>query len=113
MINSIKKTWLDKLKLPVFVSAFFTLSLLGGIPAGLISKSVSATGLSGSERPSVIYTSPENRSGGVFLNSKVSATFNEAMDRSTFNHFSAYMKGPYGTAVSGTIGFNAAGVSIS
>ncbi len=109
MINSIKKTWLDKVQLPIFVSAVFALSLFGGMPAGLTFKSVSAAGLSGSRRPSVIYTSPENRSGGVLLNSKVSATFNEAMDRGTFTRFSAYMKGPNGTAVSGTIGLNSAG----
>ena len=108
MINSIKKAWLDNIKIPIFVSAVFALSLLGGMPAGLTSKSVSAAVLPGSRRPSVIYTSPKNREDGVLLNSKVSVTFNEAMDRGTFTHFSAYMKGQDGTAVSGTVSFSGA-----
>ena len=94
MINSIRKTWLDKIKLPILVSAAFALFLSGGMPAGLTSKSVSAAGLSGSKHPSVIYTSPENRSRGILLNSKVSVTFNEAMDRNAFTPVSSYMKGP-------------------
>ena len=109
MINSIRKTWFDKIKLPILVSAAFALYLLGGMPAGLTFKSVSAAGLSGSKHPSVIYTSPKNRSGGILLNSKVSATFNEAMDRGTFTRFSAYVKRQGGSAVSGTISLNASG----
>ena len=107
MINSIRKTWLDKIKLPILVSAAFALFLSGGMPAGLTSKSVSAAGLSGSKHPSVIYTSLENRSRGILLNSKVSVTFNEAMDRNAFTPVSSYMKGPDGTVISGTISFNA------
>ena len=101
--------FLNDIKIPIFVSAVFALSLLVGMPAGLTSKSVSAAGLSGLKRPSVIYTNPKNSSGGVLLNSKVSVTFNEAMDSGTFTRFSAYMKGPDGTRIRGNISFNSAG----
>ncbi len=108
MISSIRKTWFDKIRLSILVSAFFALSLLGGMPAASLSKVANAAGLSGLKRPSVIYTNPKNRSSGILLNAKVFVKFNKAMDRSTFTHFSAYMKGQDGTAVSGTISFNGA-----
>ena len=109
MINFTWNAWFNKIKLPILVSAFFMLSLLGGMSAASLSKAANAAELFRRPRPSVIFTNPKNRSGGILLNSKVSVKFNEAMDRNTFTAVSAYMKGQDGTVVSGTISFNGAG----
>ncbi len=104
MINFIK---LNRQRLLIAVTAIAFLLSLGSTWRPDFLTSAAAAELSGSKAPYVISTDPKNREGGVLLNSKISATFNKAMNPKTFNGFSVFVKGPGGTRVPGNISFNA------
>jgi hypothetical protein len=53
--------------------------------------------------PAVISTVPVNNATGVLINSKITATFSEAMDPSTLTTATFMVKGPGTTAVAGTV----------
>ena len=57
--------------------------------------------------PTVVSTNPANKATGVALTVAPSATFSTAMTASTINSNTFTVTGPGGTAVAGTVGYNA------
>ena len=106
MKNIINKVKFSTLFTSMFFIIFILLPVISLISISGFGKNAAAVEFSGAKAPYVISTNPKNRESGVLLNSKISATFNESMDPKTFTGFSAFVKGPGGTRVAGTIGFN-------